>query len=498
MPFNKHPPMKTTVPALIILLFFTSCAVTRFQPERKFAPEALREDYRLFQSILEEAHPGLYWYTPKDSMDYFFARGENMLQDSLTEQKFRNVLSYVTAKIRCGHTSVRPSRGAQRIFDNRAPSLPLFIKTWPDTTIVTANINVKDSQVVRGVLLTSMDNRSMQQVIDSMFSHISTDGYNATHQYQALSNGSAFRAMYASLFGLKPAIPVTYIDSAGEEKRAMLRMYVPPKPDSTKPPVKPPKLSKRERKKRERMAMRSLRIDSADRYAVLEVNTFAKNNALRPFFRRSFREIRKRNIENLVVDMRGNGGGSVILSNLLTKYISDRPFKIADTLYAIRRGSHYGKYQQNRFWNWLFLTFFTHKKADGNYHFALFENKFFKPKKKNHFDGQTYILTGGNTFSAASIFAKSLQQQPGVTIVGEETGGGAYGNTAWLIPDVTLPNTGVRFRLPLFRLVVDKDAQKGRGVMPDVAAPPTVEAIRERKDFKLDKVLELIQEKAKD
>ena len=87
-----------------------------------------------------------------------------------------------------------------------------------------------------------------------------------------------------------------------------------------------------------------------------------------------------------------------------------------------------------------------------------------------------------------------LIKQDNVTVVGEETGGGAYGNTAWLIPDVTLPETGVRFRLPLFRLVIDKNSPKtGKGVQPKVESKPTVEAIKNGSDFKLDKVMELIK-----
>jgi hypothetical protein len=86
-------------------------------------------------------------------------------------------------------------------------------------------------------------------------------------------------------------------------------------------------------------------------------------------------------------------------------------------------------------------------------------------------------------------------KQENVTIVGEETGGGAYGNSAWLIPEVTLPRTKVRFRLPLFRLVIDKDLPKdGRGVMPEVESKPTSEAIRKGRDYKMDTVLELIHE----
>jgi hypothetical protein len=78
--------------------------------------------------------------------------------------------------------------------------------------------------------------------------------------------------------------------------------------------------------------------------------------------------------------------------------------------------------------------------------------------------------------------------------VGEETGGGAYGNSAWLIPDVTLPNTRVRFRLPIFRLVIDKNVPKiGRGVQPEVPSFPTPEAIKKNIDYKLEKAMELIR-----
>jgi hypothetical protein len=85
--------------------------------------------------------------------------------------------------------------------------------------------------------------------------------------------------------------------------------------------------------------------------------------------------------------------------------------------------------------------------------------------------------------------------QDNVIVVGEETGGGAYGNTAWLIPDVTLPETGVRFRLPLFRLVINKDIPKnGLGVQPEVESKPNIQAIKLGADYKLDKVLELIKE----
>ena len=135
------------------------------------------------------------------------------------------------------------------------------------------------------------------------------------------------------------------------------------------------------------------------------------------------------------------------------------------------------------------------KGKDGKYHFRYFEKHYYSPKEKYHYDGNVYILIGGNSFSATTLFAGALKGQKNVTLVGEETGGGYYGNTAWIIPDVTLPNTGLRFRLPRFRMVVNKDRIKnGRGIMPDVWALPTTEAIREGIDFKAMKVKELISQ----
>jgi hypothetical protein len=83
--------------------------------------------------------------------------------------------------------------------------------------------------------------------------------------------------------------------------------------------------------------------------------------------------------------------------------------------------------------------------------------------------------------------------------VGEETGGGWYGNSGILIPDITLPNTKIRVRLPFFKLVQYKHvAVKGTGVAPDVYVGPDWQDILGGIDTKVEKVKELIRQKNKD
>lgn len=485
---------------ILLLVLASSCAISKkFNSAAKYAPGVLQEDYTIFQDVLEHEHPGLYWYTTKDSLDAAFAEGRNRLQDSLTETGFRTVLSYVIAQIRCGHTSVAPSKRWSRSIDSlRRPTFPLVLKIWPDTAIVTANLNRRDSVVTRGSLLLSIEGRPMQQIVDSLFHYLPADGYNLTHKYQTLSNRGAFGAVYTAVFGAKRKYDVIFCDTLGNIRSATVTLFQPR--DTTKrsspPPPKPTTLSHRKRKKLELAAMRSLQFDTTLNMAVMDLNSFTKDARLSHFFKTSFKKLKKQHTQNLVIDLRGNGGGSVSNSNLLARYLADKSFKVADTLYAITRHSRYGRYQQNRLWNNLFLLTMTRKGADGNYHFRYFEKTYFKPKRHYHFDSTVYILTGGNTFSASTLFVQSVRPQPNVVVVGEETGGGAYGNNAWLIPDVTLPNTRVRFRLPLLRVVIDTAATKGQGVVPEVFAGPSVDAIRHNQDYKMEKVRELVRTKA--
>lgn len=497
--------MRKWFPGSIVVLsamFFIGCASTRkaFDPDKKYAAAQLQQDYHYFRNILEESHPSLYWFTPKDSMDYYFDAGYRGIHDSMTEPQFKNLLAYVVSKIRCGHTTVKFSEKYNDYLDTvRIPVFPLHLKVWPDSMTVITNLNRKDSILRRGTIVTAVNGWTTAQLTDTFFNYVSGDGYTQSGKYQVLSNRGSFGNLYRNVLGLTPEFRITYRDADGAEKETVIPLYD-PRADTlnrsaTRPPMgrqprqapQPPMLN----------AVRSVQIDTTLSSAYMTVNTFARGNKLRGFFRRSFRELRKRNIQHLVVDVRSNGGGDAGISTKLTRYLANKKFKLADSLYTPRRTSHYTKYIQWQPAYWMMMQAITSKHKDGKYHFGYFERHYFKPKKKNHFDGDIYIITGGNSFSATTLFAGVLKGQENVKIVGEETGGGAYGNSAWMIPDVTLPNTHVRFRLPRFRLVMNKDLVKeGRGIIPDIEAAPTVETIRRGIDPKVDTVRKLIMQKS--
>lgn len=495
-------PLRRLFAYCLLPIAYSSCTTSKssFSPDKKYSLQQVQKDYEIYQNILTIHHPSLYWYTPQDSMNYYFHWGREHLKDGMTEPEFRRVLSYVTSKINCGHTTVRVSKNWNKYADTvrLGKMFPLSMKVWDQAMVVTANLHRRDSILKRGTVIKSINGMSWQTIIDTFFNYISTDGYNQTHKYQSVSNRGVFGSLYTSLIGPSEKYSVVYNDEAGQEKKITVPVYNTATDTllrGTRTFVRPatPRPSRKERKEQDKNAVRLLKIDSSAHTAMMDLSSFGRGYGLKRFFRNSFRALNKNKIGHLIIDVRGNGGGSVTNSTQLSRFIATQKFKVSDSLYASVKQSPYQHFIQNNFWNKLFMTLFTNKKKDGKYHFGYFERHYFKPKKNNHYDGPVYILTGGNSFSATSLFLSAVWRQDNVSVVGEETGGGAYGNSAWLIPDATLPETKVRFRLPLFRLVIDKNVPKnGRGIQPEIPSFPTVDAVRRGADYKLEKVLELI------
>lgn len=484
---------------LLIVMLAVGCSTSKqaFDPGRKYPVQQLQQDYHVFRGLLEESHPSLYWFTSKDSMNYYFDQGYEAIKDSMTEPQFRNLLSFVANKIHCGHTSVKYSKKYTKYLDTVSLKMfPLSLKVWSDSMAVVSNLNRRDSVLTRGTIITGINGYPFRRLTDTFSNYVSGDGYVQCGKYQVLSNRGMFGALYRTVLGLSDRFTVDYIDTAGLQKETIVPVYDPGADTGLINFTRSFRAVRGDARSGFLNGARSLQVDTVLSSGYMTVNTFARGNQLRSFFKTSFRELKARHIHSLVIDVRSNGGGDAGLATMLTRYVAAKKFKLADSLYAVRRSSQYGKYIQLQPLYWAMMQFVTHKESDGYYHFGYFERHYFHPFKKHHFNGDVYVIIGGNSFSATTLFAKVLKGQSNVTIVGEETGGGAYGNTAWMIPDVTLPNTRVRFRLPKFRLVMDESLVKtGRGIIPDIEAVPTVESIRKGIDPKVEIVRKIIMQK---
>ncbi|MEP7237557.1 MAG: S41 family peptidase [Ferruginibacter sp.] len=496
--------MKTirNILAFFCLLFLYSCASTNknYNPNKKFSVQQLQQDYSLLRNILEKKHPSLYWYTPKDSMDFYFDTYYNSIKDSMTEQQFGwKIIAPLTNKIHCGHTSFGRSKEYNNwAADKKSPSFPLFLKCWNDTMAVTSNLNRKDAVLKRGTIITSINGIKNADLTKIMFGYLTEDGYADNVNYLRLSNN--FPYYHRNIFGISKTYAVTYIDSSGSEQRINIPVFdfSADSTKKTKPTTSVKRVTpdKKETRQKKLLDSRSLAVDTANNTAIITLNTFSSGR-LRKFFRQTFRYIKKTGIDNVILDIRSNGGGRIRLSTLLTKYISRVSFKVADTSFAVAKSLRpYSKYIKQGFLNNLGLFFLTKKNDDGLYHFGHWEKKMYKPKTVNHYDGNLFVLINGSTFSASALFSNAVKGQPGITLVGEETGGGWHGNDGILIPDIVLPNTHVKVRLPLFRLVqYNHHPKDGHGISPDIYIGTNYNALVKAVDYKMQVVMDMIKKK---
>jgi len=143
------------------------------------------------------------------------------------------------------------------------------------------------------------------------------------------------------------------------------------------------------------------------------------------------------NTDALIIDLRGNDGGSPNMNVLIASYLfSVEPVHLGD-IYQ-RKGSF-----TRQFWT---LPFVPGKRYTGK---------------------DVYILTSKRTFSAAEAFTYDLKALKRVTVIGETTGGGANPR------DVVRINEHFWIGLPTARAVnpITLTNWEGTGVTPDIEVP---------------------------
>ena len=100
----------------------------------------------------------------------------------------------------------------------------------------------------------------------------------------------------------------------------------------------------------------------------------------------------------LIIDVRGNGGGLLTMAELLASRFTDEK---------------------------LLVGYMQHKQGPGHNDFSSMEEQYLKPSKGFRWHKPVFVLTNREVFSAANEFVKYMKCLPGVTVVGDHTGGGA-------------------------------------------------------------------------
>jgi C-terminal processing protease CtpA/Prc len=475
---------------LVSAVLLAACTGTRhgYQANRKFSAAQLQQDVDLAWQTLQQVHPSYNWYTPAEEVNRRFAEVRAAITDSLTEAEFRLRLSHAVAAIRCGHTSVLASKAAAAASNrSNAGVPPLQVRVWGADSVVVVRAAGPGADSIRpGMIITAIDSVPIATLLRQLYAPISVDGYNPAFAEAVLS--ATFAARLRWHYGPRSHYLLSLQDSNGQPLQARLRMPAPRLPDTAaarQRRVPAPAVPRAP-------AYGTLQWWPDGQTAYLQLNSFSGKGVGR-FIRRSFRRIDSAGARHLIIDLRDNSGGKISNSVLLGRYVAHRRFRVADSVSAVSFNFPKAKQVQAHLFYRLFSWAFTSRQPDGRLHMRRLERHQYRPRRRHHFSGPLYVLTSGRTFSASVLFLNYLYQRPLLTVVGTETGGGVRGNSAVMTPNLTLPNSQVRVRLPLFRLVTRAGLPvDGRGFVPHVLVQPSAAAIRYRRDAVLDTVRTLI------
>ncbi len=476
--------------AFIFMAVLTSGEVCAQKKEtvitKKYAPAQLKEDAQVLTKVLLAMHPAIGIYQPRSWYQRLFLNFENSFTDSLTEKEFRLRTKLLVDELHCGHTEVLYSKRYYREMNRlRLNYSPFVFLPMQNKAYMIANLNKKqDSILRRGTEITSINGIGVDSILRYSKRYISSDGYNETakNHYIQLS----FNSFLLGLFGRPDTFNVEY-----KQGIALNHLYYPAFKPKRMPPLTlgPKDDSTFHYFKRAKIKYRFMDRNNKDMWVKIERFTHTGDAKA---YRRIFKKLKKNKSENLIIDLRNNGGGSLANTYRLLSYLLVT--SETQTLRTTIKKYPYKKYTKG---NWSFLLTRTAYKLIGKKITVHDTDNFvytIKPRKKNHYDGKLIVLINGGSFSASCLVSAYLKKNNRALFLGEETGGTIEGCNAGVTPFYKLPNTKIRVRVPAFRIVHDVNPTiTGHGIIPDYPTYYSLKDILNKRDVELKLVKDLLK-----
>jgi len=447
---------------LLAALFLTSTTGSVFAqntaaPLPQISAEKLRQDLRALQDSLERLHPSIYRYQTKAVLDKEFDRSYQEVDRPMTVTEYFKYVDHLVGQLDDGHTECFLPGEANQWLKANAGVFPLGLWLSGEHAYVLCNTLYFSA----GTEILTVNGRPMNKIIRDMLGELSSDGANLTGKYDKINRGhDPFPFLYFVLNGSQENFRVAYLNPDGTNARQTIPARKITEAECIPNQPQPAKYLSLEYK--------------PGGIAVLTIRTLLNELLDRTgekfgdFLFYAFKELGEKHINKLIIDLRGNGGGDDTNGALLYSYLTDKLFRYYERLDKIS-----GPYTNH-------------------------PNLALQQPLPGHFDGKVFFLVNGGTFSSTAEFAAIAKSNKRGLFIGEETGGGYYGNTSGDRSTIYLPNTKIRVNIPLTRytLAVEPLKHGDRGVMPDVDIEPTINDKVSGRDAQMEEALQLA-EKAK-
>jgi len=478
--------MKNYFVILCLLVLQNSFSqTTSFNFQKTYTVKEIKEDIEQTEKYLIKFHPDPFKYISKDSLHAFVEQTKARIDSPLTEMQIRFYIKQIIAKIGCGHTDAMASaKYTKAVKTTSRPTLPINTFIANDNRLYVLNNLSIDSTIAVGDEITHIDNKPVSDILKTIYSIYTTDGYNETHKKQGIKY-DWFKYYYSFCYGFKNNYQIKTRNSLGIITNHQLGCgsslkdtLILPKKDSIK-------------YERKIKTCKYYIEPTSPQLAIIDIDAF-KGLGWRRFFRKTFKDIKRKNINNIVIDLRDNGGGQIGDGLNMLSYMLHKPTVLSFDR-KVNLMAFNPKFKMNVFARLTPIAFCTVmpqfiKNGRLRHYF------FILPKYRFAYKGNIMVLTNGKSFSMSGVVASYLKYKANATVIGEETGGNVSGSNAVINGKVVLPHSKIRLLIPFYHIYHDIEVENnGHGITPDYPTQYNKQDILKGIDVDLKKAKELLK-----
>lgn len=523
----------------IVVLFLYSCQSTKKFNEsvtKTHSIKELREDVDFLFSTLNKNFPRLYDYISEEELNQKVAAFKAELSP-MTSSQFYHKLAPLVAEVKQGHLMPRRpfeirDRKERKRYRRAHDEYDDIDFKWVKNAIYVEDTYKDLDSLIIGSKVVAIDSFSTENIVKNWYNKITSDGFNNTFQKPIIADN--LLAFYRYDVGRTDSITLHLqrgdsiftqpLKIVFENKKQEDTLTTKNKDSKLNDDVK--KLTRAEKMK-QRLANKKQYRDKRKRgysayknqntrefkligndsnIAYLKIRGFSGGDRWsRKFYEETFMKLDSLDVENLILDLRDNTGGSLKEIGNLYSYLAKEEFTLINPMETKRRlivtsflwsgkSTFFGNFFKGLATPFTFTVDLIKSKSEGKTKY--YRHKFTKPSSPSPhaFKGDLFVLINGASYSASSILSSNLHGSERATFIGEETGGAYNGTVAGLKMNKYLPNTQIIVPVWMMHLETPyKDEPNGFGIKPDIELEPNLEDFLSGKDTVLERAIEEIE-----
>ncbi len=379
-----------------------------------YPAQAYRDDLDDLANKLIKTHPGIFKFTSEAAFRQIVEKNKRLIDEETTYAIFRWYCSEIIAAVNCSHTGMGGFHPENEILPN---SLRFPLQTmWIEGHLYVVDPLSNKSTIAKKDEILSINGIPTNLLIDDIYKHVQSQGLIESTKRLLYNKWSTTLIPYAL------GLPDSYvIDIRGKDEAILLK-----ETSLHNDPIEKNTITNCSQD----LCLEFLPTNDA----LLTIKSFVYyrwNNydEFTTYMDDTFMKLEKKKTKNLIIDLRGNGGGSPEASIYLLRYLVSKPFVYFPEVETIRGGG-------------------------------------LQEPISNGFRGQTYFLIDGWGKSTTGHFMAMVKEKEIGTIIGEELGSNQFCTAGQTI--FKLKNTRLQFHSANNENRVNVSSLKDeRGILPD-------------------------------